>query len=180
MGTGEFPLIPQRIARQRPGGNFGSPKESPEPCVITFMMRSMGMVLVSALLLMQLMFFPTRSAIMEYFGKERPWMRLPVAGNSRQDHGDHFGDEMSWTETSGWVCKSGVINRSEMDSFLRDGVERTEARGLRFTLRLRIPADAEAGRFTEAAMSAQRAGVSHLRVAVIKPPTARSSAAAGR
>jgi hypothetical protein len=144
------------------------------------MIRSMGMALVAVLLLMELMFLPTRSNILDYFGNDRPWMKLPDASNSRHYHGTHFGEELSWTKTGGWVGAAGAIKQPEMDGFLRRAVERSEAHGLLFNLRLRIPADAEAGHFTEAAMAAQRAGVSRLHVAVIKPQTARSSAGAGR
>jgi hypothetical protein len=142
--------------------------------------RSMGMVLVSALLMMQLMFLPTRSSIIDYFGKDRPWMAFPIASNPR-NYGDMpFVYELSWTETGGWVSGGGAIKRSEMDAFLKGRLKMAEQYGDFLTLRLRIPADAEAVHSTQAAMSAWRAEVSHLHVAVIRPQTAKSSAGAGR
>ncbi len=130
------------------------------------MMRSMGMVLVTALLLLQLSLLPTRSMIFQYFGKDRPWMKLPVATNQTHCCVCFFGDELSWTKTGGWVGRAGAIEPAEIEGLLRNGIER--GMGRRYTLRLRIPADAEAGKFMEAAMAAQRAGVSCLHVAVVQ------------
>lgn len=131
------------------------------------MMRSMGMVLVTALLLVQLTLLPTRSMIFQYFGKDRPWMKLPVATNQKRFSHTHFVDELSWTKTGGWVGSAGSIRNGEIEAHLRRLIERSAKRGLRSNLRLRLPADADAGKFMEAAMAAQRAGVACLHVAVI-------------
>jgi hypothetical protein len=130
------------------------------------MMRPMGMVLVTALLLVQLSLLPTQSMISGYFGKDRPWMKLPVATNRTRCCHCFFGEELSWTKAGGWVGRTGAIRPEEMEGLLKEGIER--GRGRSYTLRLRIPADAEAGRFMEAAMAAQRAGVSCLHVAAVK------------
>lgn len=130
------------------------------------MIRSMGIALVTVLLLVQLSFFPTRSMAFRYYGKNWPWMKLPVATN--QTHCCHcfFGEELSWTKTGGWVGRAGAMRPTEIEGFLKDGIER--GRGRSYTLRLRIPAEADAGKFMEAAMAAQRAGVSCLHVAVVQ------------
>ncbi len=131
------------------------------------MMRPMGMVLVTALLLVQLSFFPTRSKVFQYFGKDRPWMKLPVASNHTRYSHCSFVDELSWTKTGGWVGRAGAIRPTEIEGLLKDGIERGKGRS--YTLRLRIPANADAGKFMEAAMAAQRAGVACLHVAVVQP-----------
>ena len=132
------------------------------------MMRPMGMVLVTALLLVQLSLLPTRSMIIGYFGKDRPWMKLPVATNQERCCHCFFGDELSWTKTGGWVGRAGAMRPGEIEGFVKDGIERGKERGRSYTLRLRIPAEADAGKFMEAAMAAQRAGVSCLHVAVVE------------
>lgn len=125
----------------------------------------MGLVLVTALLLLQFSFFPARSMAFQYYGKNWPWMKLPVATNQTHCCRCFFGDELSWTKTGGWVGREGSIQPEKMEGLFREGIER--GMGRRYTLRLRIPADAAAGKFTETAMAAQRAGVSCLHVAVV-------------
>lgn len=136
--------------------------------VVTPMIRSMGIALVTVLLLVQLSLFPTRSMLIEYFGKDRPWMKLPVASNRTHCCHCFFGDELSWTKTGGWVGRAGSMRPGEIEGFLKDGIERGRERGRSYTLRLRIPADADAGKFMEAAMAAQDAGVACLHVAVVR------------
>jgi hypothetical protein len=119
------------------------------------------------LLLVQLSFFPTRSMAIQYYGKNWPWMKLPVATNQKRCCVCFFGDELSWTKTGGWVGRAGAMKPGEIEGFLKDGIERGKGRS--YTLRLRIPAEADAGKFMEAAMAAQRAGVACLHVAVVQP-----------
>ncbi len=133
----------------------------------------MGTVLVTALLLVQLSLFPTVSMFPEHYGKDRPWMKLPVAANRTQCCHCFFGDELSWTKTGGWVGEGGRIRNGEIEAHLRRLTEHAEKHGLRSNLRLRIPADAEAGKFMEAAMAAQRAGVACLHVAAVQPRVIR-------
>lgn len=132
------------------------------------MMRSMGLVLVTVLLLVQLSFLPTRSMFFLYFEKDRPWMKLPVATNQKRCCHCYFGDELSWTKAGGWVGEGGSIGEGEIEAHLRRLTEKAETHGLRSNLRLRIPAEADAGKFMDAAMAAQRAGVACLHVAVVK------------
>ena len=127
----------------------------------------MGLVLVTALLLVQLSFLPTRGMISQYFGKDRPWMKLPVATNQKRCCVCFFGDELGWTKSGGWVGRVGAMKPGEIEGFLKDGIER--GRGRSYTLRLRILAEADTGKFMEAAMAAQRAGVACLHVAVVQP-----------
>lgn len=132
------------------------------------MIQSMGIALVTVLLLVQLSFFPAVSLFPVHYGKDRPWMKLPVATN--QTHCCHcfFGGELSWTKAGGWVGEAGSIRNGEIEAHLRRLTEKAEAHGLRSNLRLRIPAEAHAGKFMEAAMAAQGAGVSCLHVAVVE------------
>jgi hypothetical protein len=133
----------------------------------------MGIALVTLLLLVQLSFFPTRSMAFQYYGKNWPWMKLPVATKQNRCCVCSFVDELSWTKTGGWVGRAGSVRPGEIEGFLKDGIERGRERGRSYTLRLRIPADADAGKFMEAAMAAQRAGVAGLHVAVVKGGVAK-------
>ena len=128
----------------------------------------MGMVLVTALLLVQFSLFPSVSMFPEHYGKDRPWMKLPVATNHMRYSHCSFVDELSLTKTGGWVGRAGSMRAGEIEGLLKDGIERGRDRGRSYTLRLRIPAEADAGKFMEAAMAAQRAGVSCLHVAVVQ------------
>ncbi len=128
----------------------------------------MGIALVTALLLVQLSLFPTVSLFLDHYGKDRPWMKLPVATNRTHCCHCFFGDELSWTKAGGWVGEGGCIRNGEIEAHLRRLTENAETHGLRSNLRLRIPADADAGKFMEAAMAAPRAGVSCLHVAVVE------------
>jgi hypothetical protein len=128
----------------------------------------MGPALVGVVLSAQWMFLPTRSMFIEHFGKDRPRMKLPVATHAGRAAGCHVGAELSWTGSGGWVGEGRAIRRTEIEAFLGEAIERTEQRGLSFSLRLRIPAEAKAGIFMEAAMAAQKAAVSHLHMAAVK------------
>jgi len=116
------------MAGEKSAGICGQSKKAPVRGVVTPMMRSMGLVLVTALLLLQLSFFPNRSMAFQYYGKNWPWMKLPVATN--QTHCCHcfFGDELSWTKTGGWVGREGSIQPGEMEGLFREGIERTVGR----------------------------------------------------
>lgn len=133
------------------------------------MKQIFGISLVTVLLLVELSLLPTRSAITEHYGANRPWMRLPVA-TYRGSHCDgHIAQELSWTREGGWVGEGGKIKEGQIETYLRSRAKRVgELHGLRISLRLRIPADAEAGKFIHAAMAAQRAGTPRLIVAVTK------------
>lgn len=96
-------------------------------------------------------------------------MKLPVASNYTRYSHCSIVDELSWTKTGGWVGRAGSMRPGEIEGFLKDGIERGRERGRSYTLRLRIPAEADAGKFMEAAMAAQRAGVACLHVAVVQP-----------
>lgn len=137
--------------------------------VVTCMKQILGISLVTVLLLVELSMLPTRSPIIEHYGANRPWMRLPVATHWSRHHSDsHIAQELSWTREGGWVGKAGKIKEREIEAYLRSQAKRAEElHGLRISVRLRVPADAEAGHFIRAAMAAQRAGIPHLIVVVV-------------
>jgi hypothetical protein len=51
--------------------------------------------------------------VFQYFGKDRPWMKLPVATNQKRCCHCFFGDELSWTKTGGRSWRGGVGEAEE-------------------------------------------------------------------
>ena len=134
------------------------------------MMRSLGLSVVSALMLAQLLLLPTRSMLGWRSSPDHPRMELPVASEGEMWCCGHSHADLSWTREGGWVASGvGTIRTEDLEAFLRTTAERWQGRGYVARMRVRVPGDAPAKHFVYFTKCMERAGISELRVAVVRP-----------
>ncbi|MCP5537582.1 MAG: hypothetical protein H7A51_15285 [Akkermansiaceae bacterium] len=135
------------------------------------MLRIFAITLVSVVLCIQLVLLPTRGFIHQYFGKDRPFLKLPVASNGGR-YGCHARGitELSYNQEGKWVSRGKhAMDDTQVTPYLRSLVQQQEARGYTPIIRLRIPAKTPAKHFIRMTRYAGDAGIENVLLAVWKP-----------
>ncbi|MCF7730367.1 MAG: hypothetical protein K9N23_01715 [Akkermansiaceae bacterium] len=141
------------------------------------MVKIYGLAGASVLMLVQLLMLQAGNGFrfISRFSPDYPQVQLPIAEKSRRYEWFYAPAQFSWTRRAGWVITdAGAVKDEEVESQLRQIVERARGKGRVSVVRLRMPADASAEHFMTMARRAERVGVETLVVAVFQPPVRRS------
>ncbi len=126
---------------------------------------------ISVALCAQLILMPTRTFCGQYFSKDRPRLKLPVASNGRKT--GCFGTsipELSLNRRGQWVTYGEPeMNNQQARQYLNMVASRQTSRGYSPVLRLRITAQSPAKYFVSITHAAQDAGFNTIYLAVWKP-----------
>ncbi len=134
------------------------------------MIRSFGLTLISAALLVQLFMIHERIWAEWMQEKSYPRVDLPVASNSTRIYclGKHT-PQLSLSRRGMWIADGrDPMTDAQAQEFIRESVKESNSQGYAPVIRMRIGAREKASKFIKMAICAEEAGMSMIYVAAYR------------